>query len=129
MGKLAVAMVALCVNVAFGQLVVPKNFKENNYSMYEMAFKNVTEAIHSYNNVLDMNGVDVSNSVYDVTKNPIDFGFFPSGDDKVIVSFLVRYNGRYRLMFSEIPANENKYFFDVLSENGEFVKLVYKINE
>jgi hypothetical protein len=129
MGKLAIAMVALCVNVAFGQLSHVNGFKKNKYDLYEMSFKDITDAIKKYNYVTDMNGADTSDIVYNVMKNPIDFAFFGNESNNMIVSILFKDGDKYKIMFGEIPADEDRRFFDIVNERGELVSLVYKINE
>ena len=109
----------------FGQLSHMRGFKNLGDDSYLLTVKDPVEAIHRYNYVLDMNGMDTS-KVYDITKNPIDFGFYKKDpdSDKVIMCFFLRKNGKYDLLFGEIP-DENTYFFDVVDENGEVTELKY----
>ena len=109
----------------FGQLSHMRGFKNLGDDSYLLTVKDPVEAIHRYNYVLDMNGMDTS-KVYDITKNPIDFGFYKKDpdSDKVIMCFFLRKNGKYDLLFGEIP-DENTYFFDVIDENGEVTELKY----
>jgi hypothetical protein len=122
---LAVAVVTLGVNIAFGQLAYMRGFKNLGDDSYLLTLKDPVEAIHRYNYVLDMNGMDTS-KVYDITKNPIDFGFYKKdpSSDKVIMCFFLKKNGKYDLLFGEIE-DENTYFFDVVDENGEVTELKY----
>ena len=122
---LAVAVVTLGVNIAFGQLAYMRGFKNLGDDSYLLTLKDPVEAIHRYNYVLDMNGMDTT-KVYDITKNPIDFGFFKKdpNSDKVIMCFFLKKNGKYDLLFGEIE-DENTYFFDVVDENGEVTELKY----
>jgi hypothetical protein len=122
---LAVAVVTLGVNIAFGQLAYMRGFKNLGDDSYLLTLKDPVEAIHRYNYVLDMNGMDTS-KVYDITKNPIDFGFYKKdpNSDKVIMCFFLKKNGKYDLLFGEIE-DENTYFFDVVDENGEVTELKY----
>jgi hypothetical protein len=109
----------------FGQLSHMRGFKNLGDDSYLLTVKDPVEAIHRYNYVLDMNGMDTS-KVYDITKNPIDFGFYKKDpdSDKVIMCFFLRKNGKYDLLFGEIE-DENTYFFDVVDENGEVTELKY----
>jgi hypothetical protein len=129
MGRLAVAILALSANMAFGQLGYMRDFKKNSDGYYEMTFKDVKEAIHKYNYVLDMNGSDTSSVVYNVTKNPIDFGFFGNdpNSDSVIVSIFLRDGNRYKIMFAEIDGSSDKYFFDVVDQDGIETSLTYRV--
>jgi hypothetical protein len=122
---LAAAVVTLGVNIAFGQLAYMRGFKNLGDDSYLLTLKDPVEAIHRYNYVLDMNGMDTT-KVYDITKNPIDFGFFKKdpNSDKVIMCFFLKKNGKYDLLFGEIE-DENTYFFDVVDENGEVTELKY----
>jgi hypothetical protein len=122
---LAVAVVTLGVNIAFGQLAYMRGFKNLGDDSYLLTLKDPVEAIHRYNYVLDMNGMDTS-KVYDITKNPIDFGFYKKdpNSNKVIMCFFLKKNGKYDLLFGEIE-DENTYFFDVVDENGEVTELKY----
>ena len=122
---LAAAVVTLGVNIAFGQLAYMRGFKNLGDDSYLLTLKDPVEAIHRYNYVLDMNGMDTS-KVYDITKNPIDFGFFKKdpNSDKIIMCFFLKKNGKYDLLFGEIE-DENTYFFDVVDENGEVTELKY----
>ena len=109
----------------FGQLSHMRGFRNLGDDSYLLTVKDPVEAIHRYNYVLDMNGMDTS-KVYDITKNPIDFGFYKKdpNSDKVIMCFFLRKDGKYDLLFGEIP-DENTYFFDVIDENGEVTELKY----
>jgi hypothetical protein len=129
MGRLAVVILALSANIAFGQLGYMRDFKKNSDGYYEMTFKDVKEAIHKYNYVLDMNGSDTSSVVYNVTKNPIDFGFFGNdpNSDSVIVSIFLRDGNRYKIMFAEIDGSSDKYFFDVVDQDGIETSLTYRV--
>lgn len=131
MFKLLVAVMALGVSTSFGQLVLPSGFKKTKDDMYEMTFKDVRQAINQYNFVLDKNGVDTKDAVYDIMHNPIDFGWFKNdaNSDQVIVSFFIRSEGKYKIIFTEIPDGSDKYFFDVLTSDGEFATLFYDSNE
>lgn len=122
---LAVVMVTLGVNIAFGQLAYMRGFKNLGDDSYLLTLKDPVEAIHRYNYVLDMNGMDTT-KVYDITKNPIDFGFYKKdpNSNKVIMCFFLKKNGKYDLLFGEIE-DENTYFFDVVDENGEVTELKY----
>jgi hypothetical protein len=122
---LAAAVVTLGVNIAFGQLAYMRGFKNLGDDSYLLTLKDPVEAIHRYNYVLDMNGMDTT-KVYDITKNPIDFGFFKKdpNSDKIIMCFFLKKNGKYDLLFGEIE-DENTYFFDVVDENGEVTELKY----
>lgn len=122
---LAVVVVTLGVNIAFGQLAYMRGFKNLGDDSYLLTLKDPVEAIHRYNYVLDMNGMDTT-KVYDITKNPIDFGFYKKdpNSNKVIMCFFLKKNGKYDLLFGEIE-DENTYFFDVVDENGEVTELKY----
>lgn len=121
-------MMTLSVNLAFGQLGYMRDFKMNSDGLYEMTFKDVREAIHKYNYVLDMNGSDTNAVVYNVTKNPIDFGFFSNdpNSDYVVVSIFLRESNKYKLMFGYIDGSTDKYFFDVVDQDGIETTLVYR---
>jgi hypothetical protein len=128
MGRLVVAILALSANIAFGQLGHMRDFKQNSDGFYEMSIKDVREAIHKYNYVLDMNDADTSKIVYDVTKNPIDFCFFkndPNGTN-VIVSVLLRDGNRYKLLFGEIDGSYDQELFDVVDQFGDPMTLIFK---
>lgn len=111
---------------AFGQLSYMRGFKKLDDNSYVLTIKDPVEAIHKYNDILDKNGAD-TNKVYDITKNPVDFGFFKKdpNNDKVVVCFLLRKDGKYDLLFGEIE-DENTYFFDIIDEKGEVVGLTYE---
>lgn len=121
---LAVVMLTLGVNITFGQLSGLKGFKNLGDDSYLLTIKDPIQAIHRYNYVLDMNGAD-TNKVYDITKNPVDFGFFKNPSGKVTVCFFLRKDGKYDLLFGEIE-DENTYFFDIIDEKGEVVGLTYE---
>ena len=125
MKKLFLNLFLLGSTTIFGQLSHMRGFKNLGDDSYLLTLKDPIEAIHKYNYVLDMNGMDTT-KVYDITKNPIDFGFYKKDpdSDKVIMCFFLRKNGKYDLLFGEIP-DENTYFFDVIDENGEVTELKY----
>jgi hypothetical protein len=125
MKKLILITVLFCSTSMFAQLSHMRGFKNLGDDSYLLTFKDPVEAIHKYNYVLDMNGMDTT-KVYDITKNPIDFGFYKKdpNSDKIIMCFFLKKNGKYDLLFGEIP-DENTYFFDVVDENGEVTELKY----
>jgi hypothetical protein len=102
-----------------------RGFKKLDDNAYLLTLKDPVEAIHKYNYVLDMNGMDTT-KVYDITKNPIDFGFYKKdpNSDKIIMCFFLRKDNKYDLLFGEIE-DEDTYFFDVVDENGEVTELKY----
>jgi hypothetical protein len=122
---LILAFIFLIKINSFGQLAYMRGFKNLGDDSYLLTFKDPVEAIHKYNYVLDMNGMDTS-KVYDITKNPIDFGFFKKdpNSDKVIMCFFLKKDKKYDLLFGEIE-DENTYFFDVVDENGDVTELKY----
>ncbi len=128
MEKILVFILAFGVNAAFGQLGYMRDFKKNSHGLYEMTFKDVKQAIHKYNYVLDRNGSDTTEIVYNVTNNPIDFGFFSNNpnSDSVVVSIFLREGNKYKIMFSYIDGNSDKHFFDVIDEEGFETTLVYR---
>lgn len=125
MRRIFLNLFLLLSTTIFGQLSHMRGFKNLGDDSYLLTLKDPIEAIHKYNYVLDMNGMDTT-KVYDITKNPIDFGFYKKdpNSDKVIMCFFLRKNGKYDLLFGEIP-DENTYFFDVVDENGEVTELKY----
>ncbi len=128
MGRLVVAILALSVNIAFGQLGYMRDFKQNSDGLYEMTFKDVKQAIHKYNYVLNMNGSDTIGIVYNVTNNPIDFGYFSNdpNSDSIVVSMFLREGNRYKLIFGYIDGSVDRYFFDVVDQDGIETSLVYR---
>jgi len=128
MGRLLVSFMLLGNMTAFSQLGYMRDFRMNSHGLYEMTFKDVKQAIHKYNYVLDMNGSDTSGVVYNVTSNPIDFGFFNNNPniDSVVVSMFLRDGNRYKIMFGYIDASVEKRFFDVIDEEGFETTLVYR---
>lgn len=130
MGRLAVVAMLMVSMSSFAQdLGYMRDFKKNSDGYYEMTFRDVKEAIHKYNYVLDMNGSDTNGVVYDVTKNPIDFGFFSNNPNSsnVIVSIFLRDGNRYKIMFTEIDGSIDKYFFDVIDQDGIETSLTYRV--
>ena len=129
MGRLAVVVMLLGSMSAFGQLGHMRDFKVNDDGYYEMTFKDVKDAIHKYNYVLDMNGSDTTDVVYNVTKNPIDFGFFGNdpNSDSIIVSIFLRDGNRYKIIFAEIDGKSDKFFFDVVDQHGVETSLYYRV--
>lgn len=126
MRRLVLAVLLLGSTTAFGQLSHMRGFKQLEDGSYLLTIKNPIEAIHKYNYVLDMNGADTS-KVYDITKNPIDFGFYKKDEnsDKVIMCLLLRHDNKYDLLFGEIE-DKSTYLFDVIDENGEVIGLTYE---
>ena len=126
MRKLFTSAMLLCGTITFGQMTNMQGFKKLDDNSYVLTIKDPVEAIHKYNDILDKNGAD-TNKVYDITKNPVDFGFFKKdqNSDKLIVCFLLRKDGKYDLLFGEIE-DENTYFFDIIDEKGEVVGLTYE---
>jgi hypothetical protein len=129
MVKLVVVMLALGAHMAFGQLLEIKGFKINNRGLYEMSFKDARDAIQKYNHVSDANGADTVGVVYDVSKNIIDYAYFsadPDNEYNKVVSLLLYEDGKYKVMFGEFDGSEDKYFFSVIDETGDPVRLTYR---
>lgn len=126
MKNLIIFIFMLSCSTLFGQLAYMRGFQKLEDGSYLLTTKDSLEAIHKYNYVLDMNGADTSKT-YDLTKNPIDFGFFKKDEnsDKVIMCFFLRRENEYDLLFGEIP-DKNTYFFDVIDENGDILELKYE---
>lgn len=126
MKKLITSAMLLCGTITFGQMTNMQGFKKLDDNSYVITIKDPVEAIHKYNYVLDKNGAD-TNKVYDITKNPVDFGFFKkdSSSNIVTVCFFLHNKGKYDLLFGEIE-DENTYFFDVIDEKGEVIGLTYE---
>jgi hypothetical protein len=127
MGRLAVVILALGANMAFGQLLGVDGFKQNKHGLYEMSFKDVREAIKKYNYVTDMNGADTNGVVFDVMKNPIDFAFFGRDIENQIISVIVTDGNRYKIMFGEFDGRYDQDFFTVISENNKPLDLIYRV--
>jgi len=125
MKNLIIFIFMLSCSTLFGQLAYMRGFKKLDDNAYLLTLKDPVEAIHKYNYVLNMNGMDTT-TVYDITKNPIDFGFFKKdpNSDKIIMCFFLRKDNKYDLLFGEIE-DEDTYFFDVVDENGEVTELKY----
>ena len=128
MGRLAVAVMLLGSMSAFGQLGYMRDFMKNSNGYYEMTIKDVKEAIHRYNYVLDKNDADTNGIVYDVTKNPIDFCFFRNdpNSSNVIVAVLLREGNKHKLVFGEIDGSYDQELFDVVDQDGEPMTLIFK---
>lgn len=129
MGRLAVVVMLMVSMSSFTQdLGYMRGFEKGKNGLYEMTFKDVREAIHKYNYVLDMNGSDTSDIIYNVSRNPIDFGYFSNNpnSDNVIVSIFLREGNKYKIMFTEIDGTVDKYFFDVTDHNGVETELYYR---
>lgn len=129
MGRLAVVVMLMVSMSSFTQdLGYMRDFEKGKNGLYEMTFKDVREAIHKYNYVLDMNGSDTNYIIYNVSRNPIDFGYFSNNpnSDNVIVSIFLRDGNKYKIMFTEIDGTVDKYFFDVTDHNGVETELYYR---
>jgi hypothetical protein len=128
MKKIILTVALFCSTAAFSQLDHIQDFKKNKYDLYEMTFKDIREAIKKYNYVSDMNGADTSGIVFDVMKNPIDFCFFRNDpdSDNIIVSIFLNENGKWKVMFGEIDGTVDKYFFEVVDQNGAIMDLYYR---
>jgi hypothetical protein len=127
MGRLAVVILALGANMAFGQLLAVDGFKKNKHGLYEMSFKNIRDAARKYNYVSDMNGADTTDVVFDIMKNPIDFAFFGNNIESQIVSLMIVDGDRYKIMFGEFDGTEDKDFFTVISEKNRPLNLIYRV--
>ena len=93
-----------------------------------MSFDNPKDAIIKYNYVSDKNGADTSGYVYNIMENPIDFAFFKNekSGDMTFVSILFYENEKYKIMFGEIDGTIDKYFFEVIDQNGVATDLYYR---
>jgi hypothetical protein len=128
MKKIILTVALFCNTLAFSQLDYINDFKQNEFGLFEMTFKDPVKAIYKYNYVLDKNGSDTIDIIYNITKNPVDFGFFSNdqNSDNVIVSIFLRDGNKYKIIFTEIDGSEDKYFFDVIDQNGVETALYYR---
>jgi hypothetical protein len=125
MKKIIMALVLLGSTTAIGQVNNVEDFKEHDDGAYIKSYIDAVEAMHKYNYVMSANGTDTTKMHYDITNNPIDFGYIKKSKERVIITMLLRVDSEYHVYFKEID-NEDTELFTVENAQGEEVLLTYK---
>jgi hypothetical protein len=104
-------------------------FKELKKNFFFKSVNTQSEAVATYNKVMDSLGCDTAKIGYTLDNNPLVFSSLKISDKKVITGFIIAENdSTYSVLFYYIK-NETTYFFDVEDVDGEVYQMVYEPNK
>ena len=104
-------------------------FKELKKNFFFKSVNTQSEAVATYNRVMDSHGCDTAKIGYTLDNNPLVFSSFKISDKKVVTGFIIAENdSTYSVLFYYIK-NETTYFFDVEDVDGEVYQMVYEPNK
>ena len=127
MQNLVIIAVMLSINItAFTQIVGLSGFEVFDDGSYMLTVKTEKEAVERYRAIVDMNGCDTTSMVINWGNNPVIFESFKSNAKGMVnVGVIVRFEGKYDILFATIKKKKN-HLFDVIDNDGVIVELTYE---
>lgn len=123
---LVVALVLAISTAAFGQIVGLSGFEVFDDGSYKLTVNTEQEAIERYRSVVYINGCDTTSMVINWGNNPVIFDSFKSDTKGMVnVGIIVRFEGKYDILFATIKKKKN-HLFDVIDNDGVIVELIYE---
>jgi hypothetical protein len=111
---------------SFSQLKGMSGFEVFDDGSFSTTVKTEQEAIARYRSVIDANGVDTTSMVIYWGNNPVVFDSFKSETKGMVnIGVIVRYKGKYDILFIPIKKKKN-HLFDVIDNEGNIVELIYE---
>ena len=111
---------------AHTQVLGVSGFQVFDDGSYKMTVSTEEEAVKKYQSIIDANGYDTTTIKVDWGNNPIIFDSFGSNIKGMVnVGIVVKYEGKYDILFATIPNKDTK-FFDVIDKDGVSVELIYE---
>lgn len=111
---------------AFTQIVGLSGFEVFDDGSYMLTVKTEKEAVERYRDIVYMNGCDTTSMVIDWGNNPVIFDSFKSNAKGMVnVGVIVRFEGKYDILFATIKKKKN-HLFDVIDNDGVIVELTYE---
>ena len=126
MKKFLLAAMLLGSTAVFGQVLGLSGFQVFDDGSFKMTVDSEKEAVAKYQAVIDANGFDTTSINVAWGNNPIVFDSFKSEIKGMVnVGIVVKYQGKYDILFATIPNKDTK-FFDVIDNDGVSVELIYE---
>jgi hypothetical protein len=127
MQNLVIIAVMLSINItAFTQIVGLSGFEVFDDGSYMLTVKTEKEAVERYRTIVDMNGCDTTSMVINWGNNPVIFDSFKADAKGMVnVGVIVRFEGKYDILFATIKKKKN-HLFDVIDNDGVIVELTYE---
>jgi hypothetical protein len=126
MQKLVITVMLLFSMTAFTQIVGLSGFEVFDDGSYMLTVKTEKEAVERYRSIVDMNGCDTTSMVIDWGNNPVIFDSFRADAKGMVnVGIIVRFEGKYDILFATIKKKKN-HLFDVIDNDGVIVELTYE---
>jgi hypothetical protein len=127
MQNLVIIAVMLSINItAFTQIVGLSGFEVFDDGSYMLTVNTEKEAVERYRSIVDMNGCDTTSMVIDWGNNQVIFDSFKADAKGMVnVGIIVRFEGKYDILFATIKKKKN-HLFDVIDNDGVIVELTYE---
>ena len=127
MQNLVIIAVMLSINItAFTQIVGLSGFEVFDDGSYMLTVNTEKEAVERYRSIVDMNGCDTTSMVINWGNNPVIFDSFKADAKGMVnVGIIVRFEGKYDILFATINKKKN-HLFDVIDNDGVIVELTYE---
>lgn len=126
MQNLIIAVALMFNTIAFTQVLGLSGFQVFDDGSFKLTVDTEKEAVAKYQAVIDANGFDTTSINVAWGNNPIVFDSFKSEIKGMVnVGIVVKYEGKYDILFATIPNKDTK-FFDVIDKDGVSVELIYE---
>ena len=110
----------------FGQVLGLSGFEVFDDGSYKLTVNTEQEAIERYRSVVNINGCDTTSMVINWGNNPVIFDSFRADTRGMVnVGIIVRFEGKFDILFSTIKKKKN-HLFDVIDNDGAIVELTYE---
>ena len=110
----------------FGQVLGLSGFEVFDDGSYKLTVNTEQEAIERYRSVVNINGCDTTTMVINWGNNPVIFDSFRADTRGMVnVGIIVRFEGKFDILFSTIKKKKN-HLFDVIDNDGAIVELTYE---
>jgi hypothetical protein len=127
MQNLVIIAVMLSINItAFTQIIGLSGFEVFDDGSHILTVKTEREAVERYRDIVYMNGCDTTSMVINWGNNPVIFDSFKADAKGMVnVGVIVRFEGKYDILFATIKKKKN-HLFDVIDNDGVIVELIYE---
>jgi hypothetical protein len=127
MQNLVIIAVMLSINItAFTQIIGLSGFDVFDDGSHILTVKTEREAVERYRDIVYMNGCDTTSMVINWGNNPVIFDSFKADAKGMVnVGVIVRFEGKYDILFATIKKKKN-HLFDVIDNDGVIVELIYE---
>ena len=110
----------------FSQVIGLSGFEVFDDGSYKLTVNTEQEAIERYRSVVNTNGCDTTSMVINWGNNPVIFDSFRADTRGMVnVGVIVRFEGKYDILFATIKKKKN-HLFDVIDNEGAIVELTYE---